>query len=510
MGYIRSRCISLVHINEIRRGEYTIMKNYYEILGVSENVSKDVLDAVYKKLMENADNMSEENVLEIEEAYYVLSEKYSSASHTNDKENRAYVSNVKILNNKQETPKQKKNAKWIFLFVLISVLIWGINNFMSGGGVSKNSIWGTFESKEGELISIELKEDWEDDLYTGYLASTETPWLKEYVMINLDSKTIKYPVTMDSLTFELNNKKLTLQGKTYTKISDECLYEKILTKEKMSLDNIIGTYKNASSYYVVVEKTESEETVNVFVCDNFAQILGSVYDVPFDEFYMNAAISITIEDEEYDVYFEQEELIVCDAFMDGFIKQKDLSPTNTSNPNKMIDVNTKELLSLDVIEEYTENLLVNGAYKVKEFVGNGLSSIDDFYVEFTVSPKSKNLEDIDILLTYQYEVYEYETGMGNYQYGNIGFRSTLVGDDLQRVQSESEVDEALSEYWEIVQGHKEGYQRLNENRNDCWYFENENGETNYVYANWDMPEIFSKIVAFDKQAYIAEIEDDNS
>lgn len=46
------------------------MKNYYEILGVSENVTKDVLDSVYKKLMEDTSNMSEEKKQEIQEAYH--------------------------------------------------------------------------------------------------------------------------------------------------------------------------------------------------------------------------------------------------------------------------------------------------------------------------------------------------------------------------------------------------------------------------------------------------------
>ena len=483
------------------------MKNYYEILGVSENVSKDVLDAVYKKLMENSENMSKEKVQEIQEAYYVLSGRLSGDFENNNDNNSSYVSNVRNVDVKSEAPKEKKNAKWILLCAVIGILIWGINNFLSGGAVTKNSIWGTFESNDGELITLELKEDWDDELYTGYLASTQTPWLKEYIMIDFASDTITYPVTMDSLTFELNNTKLVLQGKTYKKISDECKYDDILDKEAMSIDDITGTYKNASSYYVVVENAQKEDYVNVLVCDNWGKILGRRNDVSYGEFYDNGIVSVEIDGTEYDVYFEQEKLVVCTAYFDGFIKEKEFNATTEKEADVSVKVN--EILSNDVIEEYTKNLLVNGAYAVKEYIGDGLISIDDFYIEFTVTEKNKSLDNVGVILAYKYQFYKiYGVHEYSQEYGRVAFKGTINGENIQRIQSDDEVDEFIEKYWTIVQGYKEGYQRVNENSNACWYIEMEDGAINYVYGNWDLPtRTFDQIVDFDMQKFLKKTEE---
>ena len=110
--------------------------------------------------------------------------------------------------------------------------------------------------------------------------------------------------------------------KTYTKISDEYLYDKVLDKDKMTVDDVTGTYKNASSYYVVIEQ-DDEKYVDVILCDNWGKILGTATSVEYDSFFGDGKVSVFIEDGYYDVYFLQKNIIKCEAYLDNYVKQEE-------------------------------------------------------------------------------------------------------------------------------------------------------------------------------------------
>lgn len=475
------------------------MKNYYEILGVSENVTKDVLDSVYKKLMEDTSNMSEEKKQEIQEAYYVLSN--TDLKGDNGKN---VVNEIRFVDRSSSI---KKAGKWIFLIAIVCILIWGITSFCSNKSSVSNSVWGTFENEEGEMIVIEQKKDLKDDMYWGYLSSSKTPWIKETVMLNLDENTIKYINNVDSQSFpfEIKKKKLKFKEKTYTKISDEYLYDKVLDKDKMTVDDVTGTYKNASSYYVVIEQ-DDEKYVDVILCDNWGKILGTATSVEYDSFFGDGKVSVFIEDGYYDVYFLQKNIIKCEAYLDNYVKQEELKTESDTQQDKDIEINTSELLSLDIIQNATNNLLVNGAYKVKDYVGKGLRSIDEFYITFVTVPNEDSIDDIQVILAFSYEYYEPDRNCS--EYGRIAFTGSINGEDLEMIQSEDETETIVDDCFSIVQGSAEGYQRLNDNRNDCWYQRYDDGEIEYIYAIWDKPEMFSKIVDFDSEAYMNEEQED--
>ena len=104
------------------------MKDYYSILGVSPNVSQEVLDAVYKNLVKN----QADNIEEIEEAYKILSnittrEEYDESFENNAADcQRDETDDIIEFEYNQTINNSKKHKPKIFpVLILIVIVILG-------------------------------------------------------------------------------------------------------------------------------------------------------------------------------------------------------------------------------------------------------------------------------------------------------------------------------------------------------------------------------------------------
>ena len=324
------------------------MKDYYSVLGVSPNVSQEVLDAIYKNLVKNQTN----NTREIEEAYKILSnstlrKEYDESFKNNSDDYQRDTTNNIIESEYNETVNNsKKHKPKIFpILILIVIVILGIK-LLSSESPSANTIWGTFETEDGEFLSVEMIEDFDDDLYTAYISRTEIPWVKEYVIIDLNTKEIMYPITEEIISFEFKNRKLIFDSnkKEYKKISDNCNYKEILNKELMTASDIVGVYQNIDGIAtIIISESKTNKTVNIGIYDNLGQNLGSTVDIPYENFYNNGEVNISIEGKSFPMYFARPNTILCYAFKfysGGFIKLTDVNISNTDN--SILDEGTYE------------------------------------------------------------------------------------------------------------------------------------------------------------------------
>lgn len=311
------------------------MKDYYSVLGVSHNVSQEVLDAVYKNLVKN----QVDNIEEIEEAYKILSNATMREEYDESLENNADGCQrdetddiIKFENNETANNSKKHKPKIVPFLILIVIVILGIK-LLSSESLSSNNIWGTFETEDGKFLSIEMIEDCDDGLYTAYISRTEIPWVKEYVIIDLEDKEITYSITEEIISFEFKNRKLLFDSneKEYKKISDDCNYKNILNKEQMTASDIIGIYQNTDGIAtIIISKSNSNETVNIGVYDYLGQNIGSTVDIPYEKFYDNGEVNILIEGKSFPMYFANQNTILCYAFQlysGGFVKQADENST---------------------------------------------------------------------------------------------------------------------------------------------------------------------------------------
>ena len=311
------------------------MKDYYSVLGVSHNVSQEVLDAVYKNLVKN----QVENIEEIEEAYKILSnatmrEEYDESFENNSDDcQRDEADNIiEFEHDETVIDSRKHKPKILLALILIVIVILGVK-LLNSESPSANTIWGTFETGDGEFLSIEMIEDYDDGLYTAYISRTEIPWVKEYVIIDLDNKEITYSITEEIISFEFKNRKLLFGSdeKEYKKISDDCNYKNILNKEQMTASDIIGIYQNTDGIAtIIISESNSNETVNIGIYDNLGQNIGSTVDIPYEDFFENGEVNITIEGKSFPMYFAHSKAIMCDAFQiysGGFVKRADENST---------------------------------------------------------------------------------------------------------------------------------------------------------------------------------------
>lgn len=289
------------------------MKNYYDVLGVSPNASKAVLDAVYKSLMSNAKELSDEKISEIEEAYRVLSS---------------------VDEGKSAGGGHGSGVKWIFCIIIICIAAWGVKTFWAGRNVTNDNIWGTFESKDGDLLAVELIENWDsvdEDVYTAWITHTDTPWLKEFALIDMADGKMEFSNEEDSYTFELKKNKLKIEDKEYKKISDKIDYDKILDKESMTQDTIIGAYKNRDSINIIIEPGKTKETVTVSVYTGIGVKLGSLEEISYIDFFNNGEVPIQIDKNECVLCFQGKDVIKCDGFLDLFFKVEDFDVNDAAD-----------------------------------------------------------------------------------------------------------------------------------------------------------------------------------
>ena len=386
------------------------MKDYYSILGVSPNVSQEVLDAVYKNLVKN----QVYNIEEIEEAYKILSnatmrEKYDECLKNNadncqlDEEDDI----IEFEHNETVHKSKKHKPKILLALILIVIVILGVK-LLSSESPSANTIWGTFETEDSNLLSVEMIEDYDDDLYTAYITKSEIPWVKEYVVIDLESNEITYSLTEEKILFEFKNRKLVLNsdGKEYKKISDESNYKSILNKDKMSVNDIVGIYENVDGMAnIAISKSGADGMVNIWVGDFIGNTLGYTENIPYEDFFENGEVNISIEGKSFPMYFAHSKAIMCNAFQlysGGFVKLTDVNVSNTENSNsdeetESITIQSDETSVENSIEESepTEHnsnqendaLDNNSNEKYKWYLNNSLFANQDQSVRIEVYEK---------------------------------------------------------------------------------------------------------------------------
>lgn len=163
-----------------------------------------------------------------------------------------------------------------------------------------------------------------------------------------------------------------------------------------------------------------------------------------------------------------------------------------------------QLMSIDDVIEYTEPLSIKGAEVLKNYLGDYLVNISEFYVEFDVSKLVQSTEKTEITMLFQYERF-FENGVKDYE--STVMRGSLNGTDLEIVaMPEDEIDELEEYYWHIVQAYNPDYLRLTEGRNDCWYIEQKT-TVNYVYGDWDRVDYLNEdIVPKSQDFWLNEVE----
>ncbi len=130
-------------------------KDYYDLFGVDRNVSKEVLDAVYRNTMKNA---TTEDKYILRHAYEVLSSPEKRSSYDaklkqefSDKQN-TYTSDSSIQN--ISTPNQKKSGclKWVVIVIIIAVIFFAVKNCDSNENKTNDNSTTTSsqQSEEGK------------------------------------------------------------------------------------------------------------------------------------------------------------------------------------------------------------------------------------------------------------------------------------------------------------------------------------------------------------------------
>lgn len=378
------------------------MKDYYSILGVSPNVSQEVLDAVYKNLVKN----QVDNIEEIEEAYKILSnatmrEEYDESFENNAADcQRDEIDDIIEFEHNETVNNSKKHKPKIFpVLILIVIVILGIK-LLSSESPSANTIWGTFETEDGNLLSVEMIEDYDDDLYTAYITKTEIPWVKEYVVIDLESNEITYSLTEEKILFEFKNRKLVLnsEGKEYKKISDDSNYKSILDRDKMSINDIIGVYENVDGMAnMVISKSSTDGMVNIWVGDFIGNTLGYTENIPYEDFFENGEVNISIEGKSFPMYFAHSKAIMCDAFQiysGGFVKRNDVNISNTKNPNPdektYENSNDSTEMTTEIVEE---NQISTDEQTESTIIQDDAISADDYIDESEATDHNLNQEN---------------------------------------------------------------------------------------------------------------------
>ena len=362
------------------------MKDYYLILGVSPNVSQEVLAAIYKNLVKN----QVDNIEEIEEAYKILSNATLREEYDNKLKNN--TDNHQHDNMKQEVNETirgpiKRKPKYLLSIIIIAIVILGIK-LLCSESPSANTLWGTFETENGNILSVEMLEDYGDDLYTAYITRTEVPWVKEYVVIDLETCEISYFLTEEKVLFEFKNRKLTFNsdGKEYKKISDDSNYKSVLDKGKMIESDIIGTYKNVDGIAnIIISKSNEDGMVNVWVGDFIGNTLGYTENIPYKDFFDNRDVNISIDGKSFPMHFAHSKVIICNAFQlynGGFIKQSDINVSNTENlePDKDTYKNTtsnNNTASSEIDYEIIEDNESLSDEKFESTIGNNDDSLND-------------------------------------------------------------------------------------------------------------------------------------
>ena len=235
-----------------------------------------------------------------------------------------------------------------------------------------NSREGTYKSTDGRYVVIDLLQDYGDGLYTGYFAESGTPWVRTEVVIDIEEQKIAYKVIDNIFTYKLDNKgQLTFSvvDSSYSKISNECEYDKVLDKSKMSIKDIVGGYESAIAYHVLIEYSDKPNYVNVKIVSGLGLVQGETKYVHYEEFFNNNGVKIAIDGNEYNVFFAGQMVIGCDAYFDGFVKKAIFEePTTSENTteNKQDEVNAEksEESLIDVIDQETEETTKEGNYDV--------------------------------------------------------------------------------------------------------------------------------------------------
>lgn len=361
------------------------MKDYYSILGVSRNVSKEVLDAIYLNIIKNQDD----NIDEVEEAYSILSDidkriEYDKRLDGDINDDIPFKEEI-VPSKCDSVSSNPKKHKSNFLIALIGiVLIIFVIKILFSESHETNSIWGTFETVDGELLSVEMIEDCGDDLYTAYISRTEIPWVKEYVIIDLTSNEITYFLTEEKILFEFKNRKLFLNSKEngYKKISDDCEYKSILNKEQMTLNDIIGTYKNVDNVAnIVISKSNSYGLVNIWVGDFIGNTLGYTKNIQYEDFFENGKVNITIDEKSFPIFFVGSKVIMCDAFQlynGGFVKQETENNSDMNNPNYEQETSENDAVSSETNNQSAEESDTSNSSEAESIISqSGENTVDN-------------------------------------------------------------------------------------------------------------------------------------
>lgn len=212
----------------------------------------------------------------------------------------------------------------VIAVIIVLCLLFGKDTPNENGETA--TIEGTYKSEDGAYVVIELTKDWGDGLYSGNFAETASPWVKTEVVIDTDSKKITYKLIEAEISYQIDNtERLTLTSpslsRSYSKISNECEYDKIMDKSKMTIEDVIGAFKNAASYHIIIDKESTTKHVNIKVYNNLGMLEGERKGVNYIDLFNNNKVQVSIEDKEYNVYFAGERVLVCEAYFDGFVKQ---------------------------------------------------------------------------------------------------------------------------------------------------------------------------------------------
>ncbi len=252
------------------------MKDYYSILGVSPNVSQEVLDAVYKNLVKN----QVDNIEEIKEAYKILSNTTMRGEYDERLKNKSDNSdiieeNADIIEFKYNTNTQYHNGKKTFaiiaiimiLIVVLLSLITSIDDSSKSPEISDSSPTVENYNDTNNLTDYHTESDSVGESETvseivtpeKYYIADGTTFSEGIAFIECTNGDVFAINTNGEKLFEIedcNDLNVISEIRNGTFVYNDCLYnisgEIIASPQKSNFDNICYECNN----YLIVEKLE--------------------------------------------------------------------------------------------------------------------------------------------------------------------------------------------------------------------------------------------------------------
>lgn len=232
------------------------MENYYDLFKVNENVSKEVLHAIYKRLIKNATTNDEKSKLEY--AYSVLSDPIKRAEYDKKLKNKPvnHSSQQHLSGNSQsETHKKGGCLKFVVIVLIVIAIIFAFKNCSNdktdtGSSVSEegkkplitknyNIIDGTdfsdgiafIECKNGDIFAIDtsgkkLFEIKDEDEVSYFWRFVDGVWINNDIMYDKQYSIIVSPEShgYDNVQYAPDGSYILVSKYVESYIGDQTLY----------------------------------------------------------------------------------------------------------------------------------------------------------------------------------------------------------------------------------------------------------------------------------------------